>query len=427
MGNHLLCHGMVLCMAIGLFTSPVRADPATPDDFGPGADIIDFNDLPPGIRLSGQLRTSGIAVRADVDAAPIIVDEAAAGTELPSLPLALQADKAEAVEFLLTPPRQAFGFSFLLPAGESLLLQAFDDQNKFIEQIVVTSDTLLSRSRAVSEADFAALAGTLPVIAKVRVVPLADAPSPIIDDLLVQPGIVDAVDIGPYLNDLAPGGKQDLKLAAIDAIMLLPSPQTSEALLDVAENDPDPYAREKALLALAQHFDIKALPNLIDIALNDTDANVGSAARNAVHVLRQQWPIPDPPLIDFKATGPFTAGVPFTAEITVISPVDRDRVLLRHEFRSHIVPVPGSQYRAVEDSLQAGVPLGWTVDFIPEDNGRDEVELVVELTLNLVDYASYRKKLFFIIDEDGGSASPDMFPDAPPAEVNELPPGKENQ
>jgi hypothetical protein len=251
--------------------------------------------------------------------------------------------------------------------------------------------------------------------------------SPIIDDLLVQASNAAAVDIGPYLGILAPGGKPDQKLDAINALLLLPSPQTSDLLLDVAQNDPDSYIRENALLALAQYYDIGALAKFVDIALNDVDPHVGSAARNAVHVLRQQWPIPDPPEIEFTATGPFTVGVPFMAEVVVTSPVQRQRVLMRHQFRDGIVPAPDTIYGAYESSAQSGVPIVWEVELMPESSGRAELELVVELTLNLVDYASYRRTLYFEIDEGGGSVSSELFPDAPPAEDKELPMGGPNQ
>ena len=412
--------GLSAMLALVCFASfSVMAEQISESEFDPNAELIDLNNLPPGIALDKQLAVHGVVVSSVPEEAILFVDTAAQALSPPLQPVAFSVDSLNPeISFEFASPRSQVGINYRIPEGDSIAMFAFDSAGNVIDSAQASGTTANYLGRSVSEADFVGLATETPDIARATVVYYGQTAASAFDDLLLYPAHEDSVDISTIMPSLLPGMSQDQKLDALNQLLLLPSPVTTQALLDTATNDADGYVRERALLALGQHYDISALPGLVNIALNDTDPYVGTAARNAVHELRKQWPIPDPPEIEFTSTGPFKAGEPFTVAATVTSPVARDRVLLRAEFREPLLPVDGSDFRGWETSLEAGVPVVYEFDVVSDIEERGEIVVVAEISLNLVDYASYRQTLYVDVNDSGGSSSNEIFPDVdPPTEV----------
>jgi hypothetical protein len=422
----LIVSTLISIFLLAVLALPASAGPASPDDFDPKSQLVDFNQMPDGIALAAQLSTAGLTAYADQGKPLLSVDAAAQPLPAPLKPIIVHTETVGATLVLnFSTPKNQVGINFRVPIGETVVLSAYDDQGTLLDQVQASGTIPDHQGRAVSEADFVGLALDQPgaAISRVTITGTGQSEPPAYDNLLVYPSQEDSVDISSLLPYLDPAVKPDLKLPAIESLLLKPSPATSQALLGVASGDPDPYMRERALLALAQHYDIGLLADYAGIALNDQAQDVAAAARNAVHVLREQWPIPDPPQIEVTATGPFTAGTPFTVAATLTSAVDRERVLLRHNFRNGIEPVPGGGYTGLETGLTAGNPLIWTVQLMAVENGPTELELVVELNLDTVDQQTLRRKLYITIDDNGGSFSTEPYPGLQPPVAHEIPSG----
>ncbi|HEX2223051.1 MAG TPA: HEAT repeat domain-containing protein [Thermoanaerobaculia bacterium] len=197
------------------------------------------------------------------------------------------------------------------------------------------------------------------------------------------------------------------RLATIRNLLREGGPGAGAALRTMAATDPDLGVREQAILALAQVGGPEAIPALVEIAVNPPDPAVAMAAFNSVHVLRERFPLADPPQGTIKALSPLGSGREIQVEATVVSPVDRPHARIRLAAPEGLRPVreKGEKLPGYQGPLQAGKPVTVRATFLAEKPGLFEVRLTTRVSLDRVDATTYATPLYLDLKEGSGSAS----------------------
>jgi hypothetical protein len=181
----------------------------------------------------------------------------------------------------------------------------------------------------------------------------------------------------------------------------------STALRTMAASDPDLGVREQAILALAQIGGPESIAALVEIAVSPPSPAVARAAFNSVHVLRERYPLADPPKVTVKAVTPLGSGEEIQIEATVVSPVDRSHARVRLAGAPGLRPVreKGEALPGYQGPLQAGNPVTVRATFVADEPGLFEVRLTTRLSLDRVDATTYTTPLYLDLKEGSGSAS----------------------
>lgn len=387
----------------------------SPNDFGPAADRIDFDDLGLGHDVRLQLTMRGVIPRS-ADGSPItVVDATAMGGNQPhSQPYAVMTSPAGLpLELKFSAPRSEVGMYFgNLDVSTTARLRAYDDREVLLDEVAIEVD----RATAGDIGMFIGVGVTGLAIHRVTLgfddVVLAAS----IDDLLVEPGqndhpaVAEAV-IAASLTLDAPDSTLEEKLAAIQTLQLNPSMDASLTLQQAARRDPDLYVRERAVFALAQFLDPNSRQSLVSIGLDPPNDAVKRAAYNAVSLLNQAFPMPDPPAISVAAITPIRGpGMPFDVEVSIVSPVNRDSIHITARYSKEIHRDPTSDLIAYSGRVLAGEELLIRGTVIPESVGQWSLPLSVVVSRDLVDVTTYTVPLYVDVQEATGSASMTPFP-----------------
>jgi len=285
---------------LAVFVSlPLGAAPTDSGDFSPLASRIGFDTLAPGQYLSDQFLNRGVRLR-DTTGRPLRViypQTLGLDTQTPQGAIQSRFILPSQGQDLITGPSSAgividfttgqdrVGFYFAgYDNNASGVLHAYDADGNLLDSVSVTAkDPGVTNFIGIDHKP-----GTI------RRVVFQQNGVELIDELIFEPGPSSSEEALEQALD--EGRTRAERLAAVDELMLYPSPAAVEALRKLAndEDDPDVYLRERAVIALEQLYAYEALPDLLRLGRH-THRPLALAAYNAAWTLRQAFPPPDQP------------------------------------------------------------------------------------------------------------------------------------
>jgi hypothetical protein len=368
--------------------------------------VVDFENLPQGLVLTNQLTMQGIQhVTSNKEGLVVLDEETASIKPRSGVHLLSTQGESESISMMFHAPRKRVGFYFSPPAGSNVaILQAYDTDGQLLEEKNIPTVFTHAVDRYIE------IETQEPQIESI-VLAFNGVPGQIaIDDMQLEPLQDAIVSIEPYeLILLAPNSTQDEKIAALEGLLLLPSTQSSELLQSVAAQDPDPYVRETSIMTLAQIYDPGSITMLVDIASNDPDRNVVIAAYNAVWELRNQFGLPDPPVVVLEAIGRIVPDEAFEVQASITSPVDRDNVRMQFARTKLLRRLHGQSPVVYRGPLEADQPVVLRSSFIAEEAGKTVLKFRLRLSLNAVDAITYQLPIYIDVTSGGGTASMEPF------------------
>jgi hypothetical protein len=408
MGCAKLCLLAILGAAI-LGALPGTSLAAAPASFGPGAELITFDDLGQGNPLSFQLVLRGVTIRSGDGAWPRVVSADDLGGAKPrSQPHAVQAvAPGEPLRIEFATPKQQVGVH-VGPFERDLLvtLVAYDGRGEPVDQIGFKLRPLPHVTGLVS------LDAGQPIVHSVLVHYSDPTATVCVDDLVVEPSHEATAGSPDAYQDVlsAPYAKEAEKLDAIAQLQQIASARAAEVLRDALSDDSDPYVRERVALALAQIADRDALPALVEVGLVAEDRDLKRAALNAIWSLHQLFPPADPPQVHFEVFGSLAPEAEFDVQATLVSPVPRSQVRAVFRGGKRLERRPSELPDAFDGARPAGEPVALRARFVAPKEGIAEVVFTVTVAENRADAVTYRFPLYLDVESGGGSAGTELPP-----------------
>ncbi len=288
---------------IFILGSAAQAGPQQPADFSDQATEVTFDALAAGQSLSTQYLSLGLRFT-NTQGRPltIVAPESMANLKTQSPELAVSPGyvlPSQGTSTGLTPAAIVIDFStgqdrvglyFGGSAGLDATLAIYDAQGDLLDSVTVTA----------KDADVTNFIGLDYKPGTIRRLVLSQPQlPPLIDNLIFEPG---AQTPGKPISVLQDRGlNQAARLAAMDQLLLNPSPAAVEALRTLAtnEDEPDAYLRERAVLALEQLYAREALPDLRRLGRH-AHRPLALAAYNATWTIREAFPPDDPPQLQLE-------------------------------------------------------------------------------------------------------------------------------
>lgn len=198
--------------------------------------------------------------------------------------------------------------------------------------------------------------------------------------------------------------EEEITVSDIEAIMINPGDNYIEELEEIIETHENASVREAAILALA---DITIMKNeteqvvdfLKDIAMNEKEVNVRSAAYAALDLIREIYPLEKKGTLEVDIIGDIKKNGNIILVATISSTVDVEGSIAIEYLHLNIEPLT-APFKYV--NLEADISQDVEFELHLEDVGEYFIPVILMLSFDRVDYEITKKKIFMNVYEDSG-------------------------
>jgi len=201
-------------------------------------------------------------------------------------------------------------------------------------------------------------------------------------------------------------GSDTVDVEYLEAMRMDPPADYAEKLTSIVEEHEDPYVRERAVFTLV---DIAVEGNetdeiidfLKDLAMNEADDNVRTAAYANLDLIRDLFPPESKGSLELSLDGEIRHGAEVQLVAEVSSTVDLEEAAI-----VGIISLPDGiellSDGVVKVKLAAGVPQAVGFDLRLNETGEYIVSLALKLSFDRIDYEVIHKDVYLAVNESGG-------------------------
>ena len=216
-----------------------------------------------------------------------------------------------------------------------------------------------------------------------------------------------AVIAGIVLFGGPPFGSGKATVASLEAMQVDPPGDYDRQLMEIIRKNPDPYIRERAVftltdIALRKNASEKIVPQLREIALNEKDANLQSAAYANLALIDNVVPKTPGAALDLSVQGAIRMGQTITVVAVVSSQRPPAKALvgtsnipkgldLTSKPLTAVKPVPGSTVQ---------VPFTFTI----RDTGNYKIPFYLQVSYSRAESEQIEKDLYLHVNATGGES-----------------------
>jgi hypothetical protein len=189
---------------------------------------------------------------------------------------------------------------------------------------------------------------------------------------------------------------------------LNPPPDYIDVLEDRIRRDPDPYVRERGIatltsIAIRRNETDQIIPFLKELAYNEDDDEVRTAAYANIGLIRLYHPLPSRGTLTISIDGHIAKGKNITVVATVTPTVDvPDATIGISRFDTGLYPATEPVIRT---SLQARVPKEFRFGITLNEAGSYEVPVAALLSWDRVDSEYLEKAIILTVTESNGTST----------------------
>jgi hypothetical protein len=196
-------------------------------------------------------------------------------------------------------------------------------------------------------------------------------------------------------------------LSSIEAVQLNPPDNYIQQLKDIIENDPDPYARETALLALTEiamrkNSTGEIVDYLKNIAMDEEDENVRTSAYVSIDLIRDRYPLEPKGSLELSIEGEIKkrADITFIATVASTSATTGEAMVGITSLHNNIELL--SDKGTLKFLLNANELKEARFDLRLLETGEYYVPVVFMMSFDSVDYEKIKKEVRLIVNEADG-------------------------
>jgi len=192
----------------------------------------------------------------------------------------------------------------------------------------------------------------------------------------------------------------------LESMRLDPPDDYVEQLESIVRENDDPYVRERAVftmtdIAIDGNETDQIVDFLKDLAMNEKDDNVRTAAYANVDLIRDLFPPESKGSLELSLDGDIRRGaaVEIVAEVSSTVDLEEAAIVGIISLPDGIAPVSDG---VVKVKLAAGVPQRVGYDLRLDDTGEYIISFALKLSFDRIDYEVIHKGVYLAVSESGG-------------------------
>jgi len=183
----------------------------------------------------------------------------------------------------------------------------------------------------------------------------------------------------------------------VEEIQLDPPDDYIQRLKDIIDNDPDPYARETALLALTEialrEDDTEEIMDYLkDLAMEEEDENVRTSAYVSIDLIRDKFPLEPKGSLQLTVDGELKTGEAITLIATVSSTVAQETAIVAITSLDNEIKLV-SDKGTVKFPLNVNEPKEAKFDLKLKEAGEYTIPVTFMLSFDRIDYEKVKKEI----------------------------------
>jgi hypothetical protein len=204
-------------------------------------------------------------------------------------------------------------------------------------------------------------------------------------------------------------GSENVDVEYLESMRLDPPENYVEKLTSIVESHEDPYVRERAVFTLVDiaidgNETEEIVDFLKDVAMNEPDDNVRTAAYANVDLIRDLFPPDRKGSLELSLSGEISQGAEVQLIAEVLSSLD-----LEEEAILGIVSLPDGiellSTGVLKVQLEANVPQEVGFDLRLNEPGDYVITVALKLSFDRIDYEEIRKNVYLAVHQLDGEFS----------------------
>ncbi len=228
--------------------------------------------------------------------------------------------------------------------------------------------------------------------------------------LLVLIAVVAIVVVSVFVARMAFLGQfdpQKVNAEALEQMQLDPPDDYIQRLESVVENNSDPYTRELAIfvltdIAIRKYETAEIIAFLKDIAKNEEQDNVRTAAHANIDLIREYYPLDRQGALELSVLGEIKKSAEITLVAKVSSRVDVEEAVVGIDVLHQNLELLNLSVPVYRLDLRAGQPEHVGFDLLLKDVGEYEIPVTLILNFDGIDYEETKQQIALRVDESGG-------------------------
>jgi hypothetical protein len=201
-------------------------------------------------------------------------------------------------------------------------------------------------------------------------------------------------------------GSEEVNVEYLESMRLDPPENYIEKLTSVAQDNDDPYIRERAVFTLTDiAVELNETEDIIDflkvLAMDETEDDVRTAAYANIDLIRDLFPPEKQGFLELHLSGNIGKG----SEVALIAKVS-STIDLEEEAILGIISLPDGiellSTGVLKLELEANVPKEVGFDLRLNQTGEYIITVALKLSFDRIDYEEVHKDVYLTVNESGG-------------------------
>jgi len=191
----------------------------------------------------------------------------------------------------------------------------------------------------------------------------------------------------------------------LERMQLDPPEDYIRELTSVVEKNDDPYVRERAIftltdIAIRKYETEKIVDFLREIAMNETEDNVRTAAYANIDLIREYYPLEKQGSLELSVSGDIKKSSSIKLIARISSKVNVEDAIVGIDYLHENIELLSMPYYKTD--LKANEPKEFEFELLLKEVGEYEIPVTLMLSFDRIDYEEIREEILLKVDETGG-------------------------